>query len=117
MPRIAVTVAEQRVIQAIRRENTVVLTPREEQMVRLIRSGACTHKDLANAMFLTPGSSKIYMQRIFLKLRDAGYQVGSMAGLIAWAWARERGELETYCKSTPEILYPPTVIHELRRSA
>jgi DNA-binding NarL/FixJ family response regulator len=70
---------------ALRAVKTVHLTPRESQVVNLLSSGL-KNKEIATALFLSEGTVKVYLSRLFQKLgvKDrfelALYGLKNMAG-------------------------------------
>ena len=117
MPHMVVTGEEKTAILACRGKGYALLSPREEQILSLLKAGFGTHKKLAKALFVSAGTTKVYLSRMYSKLRACGYQMDSMIDLLAWAFARDAGKLETYRTVKIATLPASTAIHVARRSA
>jgi DNA-binding CsgD family transcriptional regulator len=72
-----------------------LLSPRECQLVALIEEGACRTKILAGMMGITDCGLRQKLNRVYAKLRNAGYAVDSLASLAVWCFkpgALQRGK-------------------------
>jgi two-component system, NarL family, nitrate/nitrite response regulator NarL len=99
---------------ALRSVTTVHMTPRESQLVNLLTTGL-KNKEIATALFLSEGTVKVYLSRLFRKLGVKDRFELALYGLKNMAGTKEADGLGLPQAMQPQRRddLPATLIHNL----